>query len=586
MLGNPRSLRSAVFVLSEELYRDPLGYRSIPRLVQYIDRRNGLIALAKACWLLEEWGDLDVEAQLLLVREFIDDHRAPLASNLITEQGRTIFFRPQFLALMKYLALHGRNTAKPIEQDDLKRLGLAMLAVTDLIDAIGKRAKRERSGDDLIKDVAFDIATSSYSVRGLHTTGIRLFVVRARHLYLDIHESLDEASANDYLDINQYFHQATGVNLSDYLSIGLSIIVSYLRFRNEDRRLPDNPNFILLQPTQLFRDSVVEPEIIERIFKMISASLPHFVHTVRDQDRRELAYDFLEMKTTPLLQLDGGIFMPFSLDFLFERLTLGVYWVILDHLNAAYGRSLSNQFTRYNGFLFQEYVTSLTSELAKRTEKDAEEMVLDQLYYVGRQEHRTPDIILFGSDYAILIEASATRLQAKRTTALGIPEAFEQDCEKIIFHNVRSLNTFIENFKSGNVSFDEVATDEIRIFYPVIITIEGFLKYPIIDRFLENTIRERSLLSDEEIAGLSILHVQDLENLEGYSAATFIEALEEWHRDSEELIPDEPFSQLLDSLPKRQDESDWIGQITDRAFRESAALVFGKHLQYSPLDLE
>ena len=494
------------YVESKEILGSELGYAALPRIVSRIDARSGIMSLAKACWIIEQWGATNSSAQKLLVTGFLLDHHARRAIDLIDTQDRIVFFRPQLLTLMKYLARYGRmrSTTEPNKRADLNKLGEALLCISDLISAEFTEKRKSFQEEDPLRRVARELVTESFLMKPLN---LSFELTRARYLFVKIHRRLALDPPTDFVDIDQIFHEATGIDLDTYVSIGIAIATHYLKYIAERQHLSEKLDFIVFQPTNWFRDSLLDRSALAKAFDMISMTLSDFRSMVIGQSRREMAYDFIAMKSRPFLRLGDDTYVLISFEYLFERLTTGVYWVIFDYLKK---NDLQLRFSRYNGIIFQTYVEEIITQTVKQKREQTEKLLIDQTYKIGRKTYRTPDVMLFGSDYAILIEASATRLQAKRTTSLGMPEAFHDDCQKMIFHNAKSLDSCIQHMRNGQVPLEGIRFDKIKNFYPVIVTPERFPKFPIIDMYLDTEIARLSLLSAQDISPLSIMAIEDL----------------------------------------------------------------------------
>lgn len=573
---DPRLPKSIYWTRSEEIYGYPIDYGAIPRIVRHLDARNAIVSLSKACWVLEKWGDTSEEAQRLLAKQFLRGHHLQRAFSLISEPGRVVFFRPQFYLLMKYLARYGwiGDTMRPVGKQELEKLGEALLGVVNLIDAESKRKRRALNVIDRLSGITFELVTTSHVLK---YPDISLALARARYMYVNIHRQLAVEPPLDFIDIDNVFQEATGIGLDEYLSIGIGIISHYYKYNTEEVVLHREQDLNIFRPKQYFRKTALEGEVLRRVFDFISMTLSDFRSQASKQSRREMAYDFLIMKQNPLIKLDDDVFVLISYSYLFERFTTGVYWIVFDHLRDNAKNNLHLQFSRYTGVIFQEYVKKVIKHIVERQPERAEKLIFDQPYRVAKREYRTPDVMLFGNDYAVLIESSATRIQAKRTTSLGNVQAFGKDCEKMFFNNAKSLDTFIRNMRDGKVCLEGIDARRIRRFYPVIVTIEGFPKYPVIDAYIDSEIKKRKLLSGDDIAPLSTLGIYDLEALEKWSDVSLIDALRDWHHNP--WFPHQAFGDYVISSSGQNRQpvhGSWVESVVHKTFSEAATLMFGR----------
>ena len=518
--------RAAAYVFSKDIFGNRIGADTIPRIVQYMNIEETLIVLGKALWLIEDDRLQDASTQLLLANQFLPEIRQDICRELVLD-GRILFFPSQIRCLMKLIFLHCKVAVSesPLENNDLYKIGLALFATSDFL---GKEYRRWNEmfridDEDSFTFMIHQLIGTSYLIRLSNST---YSITRSKIIFNDIHHEINSENESDYVEIDEVFKSATGINLLTYIHIGMGIITYFLEYRGMDST-PKDGNFILLDPDNWFDSTKVEKNLVMTVFKLIAVSIDEYRNEIQKHNQREIGHDFILMRQRPLLNINNRGYLPFSFEYLVERLSIGIYWIIFDYLRE-FNNNTHLKFSRYVGKLFQEYVNKLINIINNRQEKK-EKLILDSKYFIGNNEYRTPDIILIGENYVILIEVSSTRLQAKRTTALGIPQAFEDDIDKMILHNARSLDTFISNFKTHPNILQNIDCSSIKKFYPIIVTIEGFPRFQIISTYIQNRIEEQQLLMDDNIAPLSFLDIDDLEYLEVFCSKRLILLLESWH---------------------------------------------------------
>ncbi|WP_420631918.1 hypothetical protein [Candidatus Leptofilum sp.] len=543
-----------------------------------------MASLIRIAWFLDESGESDMIAQLELSRQLLPSHRQNAAKQLILEQGRIIFFRAQVYILLKYLILYGNDEDNDVESKELQSIGSCLLSVTELISSqVKERKSIQRNETQSLNALTHEIVTNSFILGKFSIPAVRLLMVRARYMFKTIHLRLKNNSKAeiDFLDIDHFFQESVGIQLTEYLNFGTSLIVYFLQFLQKDSALQEK-GFPYIYPQKLFEKSNVHREKVNIFFDLLSITLSQaktdLQASIALEHRREFIYDFLFMKSKPLVQFSSDFLIPFSIPFLFERITSGIFWQLLDHLNQNYDRTISDQFTRYHGRIFQEYVEEFIQEIHKQHPVEGERIVQEQTYRIGKQEGKTSDIMIFGSDYAIFVEASATRMQAKGTISQGTRTAFDSDFKKMILHNAKSLDNFIKKFRSGSITIEGIESEKIAVYYPVIITMETFAgQNSIIHPFLKSTLESDKLFANKDIAGLSVLEIDDIEYLEGYINATLISILKSWHGQSNDLLPKDHFKDHLKNFPEKDELSKTLLlKITGAALDEATQFMFNK----------
>ncbi len=551
-----------------------MGFEAVLRMVPHLDLNNSIIFVTKIIWGLDtlkaDFAQLQLEIAGFVLEKYVDKIRIVLQNS-----SSIIFFQAQLLILVKLIILHSQRRQGPLGDvlpEQMNKIGLSLLGISDEISRQHKFTSTQFEKDDVVDEVAKELFLTAFHLK---SPRLGFSVVRATHLYLNIAKQPLLMKESDYLDFEKVFLEAIGVGLKEFLSFGVGIIVHYTKFSSKPS-FPENPRFIFLEPTTLFRDSQVSPDILTRIFSVLSDDLEGFEKRLKGQTRRELTHDFLDFKTTPLLKLENGLYLPLSLTFLLERITTGAYWIIFDYLKKK-SKAEHDKFMGFHGKLFQIYIEEIMKEILKRTPASSFDIHVDILYEVKKEEHRSTDLIIRKGDALFLFEVSATRLQAKRTTGQGEEESLTNDIEKIVLHNARTMQKCISNIKQGYLQLGNLDASKIKTFYPIIVTLEGLPRHPAVQMFISKKLREEDVFVSQDIAPLALIDASDLEEVEGYTQDDFFQIFLSW-------IKDNLFDQysLADFVKRKYPpidlRSDWQKGITDQIFNESTMLFFGKPL--------
>lgn len=432
-----------VFTSSKEVYGSSWGASSIPRLVQHLGTNNALLALAESVWLLEKYTEVNRDVQMSIAKQVLPRSKWFNVHELVFERDRTVFFRNQFFILMKYVARYSQRKQINVNSfvSDLNNLGPALLAVSDLVNSESSATWTENGEKlDIYSAAVGSLATSYYQSRWLPF----LPLIRYRHMYLSFHRKRSAKQPASYIDIESAFKQAVGVPLEAYFDIGFCLVYYYFKLFLVDAP-PSDQSLIFDRGTQ-FRNAIVDFAWIEQTLQELTMSLEDLKQHAQSASTREIAYDFLLFKNRPLISVEEGLLLSSLLN-LVEKLSAGVYWILSNYFTTIDGPKKSEQWATYNGDLFQDYVTELARAIHQRETSPNKRMLEDKIYSVGKRQERTPDVVLIGTDYAILIEATAARLTARRSIALGEKESIEKDFEKAIFKKARQTDRFINKVK-------------------------------------------------------------------------------------------------------------------------------------------
>lgn len=563
------------YVLSEEVFGHRLGAEALPRLVSHLDANNSLVSLAKAVWALEDKGPLSQQVQYAFASQYLAPVRQLTAKQLLSDPSRILYFRPQLHTAMKFVAMHARQNepSEPVTGDALHRLGTAAHAATDLIARESERISRSLGDNDRVKRISLQLVTGEHLMPGRRLLND---IARSKIMYVYLHEEFRNSPPADYLDISSVFRDATGIDIPTFLEIGFGFMVNLMRFRQQEGILPDKKDFILFHPGQWFGSSEVGADQVERMFETLSMSVDELGLSAAAQNSRELAFDFLAMKERPLIRFHEDTFMPLSFDFVSEKLTTGIYWIVFDRLLKSGAKGTHLQFSRYNGNLFERYVANMAQAIHSRVPENGTHFFSDETYYVGKNQYRTSDAVVIDSENIVLIEATASRMTARRTIAMGIAEAFLDDCDKIIFKKAKELDRFASDLRNGLVSIDGETIDGKKTIIPLIVAIEGFPRMPVIDRFIYGELDRMGVLKSDSIAPLGILAADDLEDIARDDTLGLIDILKAWQSDKRfpSIALGIFISEKMES--KEVESSDWWRENIGRVWNEASEMIFGK----------
>ncbi len=566
---NPRQLGAVVHVEAKDVLGQPLGEQAIQRLLAHVNPLRVLPAVSRAIWTLDKLGPLGEDTQLALARVFLSGPALERATRQVSDFGKTVFFRTQLLALAKYLLKYGNtnSTEDNPTADDIRKSGLALLAITDAITADFRHRERALPQEDKLEHVVFELLSTSYMIR---SPWLIFAMLRPWQMYTDIQNNPILRSSPDYIDVEELFLQASGVSLRDYLSVGIALLIYFIGHYLSDEQVGSfDP--ASLDPGSWLSTSSLPASAVNATLRIIVNTPDQMRARVTPQSRRELLYDFLPFQSSPLLKLPSGRIVLLCFQYLFDRLTTGVYWIVLDHLYTKSGPSASLAWTRFNGRIFQEHVTRRIRELAPRGGPETK-LFEDSLYRIGAQEQRAADAMLLDGNRLVLVESSATRLTARRSVSLGDVDSIRADMDKMVFHNAASLDAVIRHAQAGTLAPEGHSLAGAAQYLPVIVLPEGFPRFPVIDSYLRQQVTSKGLLLQRGVAPLAILDIEELEVLSAKARLSLPEALVRLHSNPRfpALSLTDAIASDLSPLPQGELEAisrQILGEAATRVFR-------------------
>ena len=147
---------------------------------------------------------------------------------------------------------------------------------------------------------------------------------------------------------------------------------------------------------------------------------------------------------TPVLHYPGADGSPgglavIDIAFLLEKITLGLYWLVHDHLRETEGDQARQAWTQAWGSMVEAMVEDdllalapvvLGTESAYYTEEDL------RFAYPG---HKTSDVVIDSGDVLVAVEIGSGRPSVE-TVRAGDPAALRRDLERLAYKKIRQLD--------------------------------------------------------------------------------------------------------------------------------------------------
>lgn len=245
-------------------------------------------------------------------------------------------------------------------------------------------------------------------------------------------------------------------------------------------------------------------------------------------------WDLLAFQETPVLTLGDGLLV-LDEDFLLDRVTTGLYWVVHDHERAR-SKADRHRWTQVYGAMvelqMEESIDALAVPvLGAGSATYSEEGVGDA--YPGKVTDRVVD----RGETFLVMEVVSGRLTV-RSRVDGDVDAFKADTEKLVIKKVRQLDSTGRALASdrGAALTGLKRGVHVRIL-PVVVVAGGFGGYPVNPttvRFVREWVEDEGLLGEAYFDDLCIIDTGELEMLEGLSerGRDPVGLLREWQESS------------------------------------------------------
>jgi len=505
----PIHIPTATTLSHSEIFSSPGTRKELISQVKQLPYAQCILLSSKQASFLEKRGWFDTEAQLGLAKNLFDRESFKKVQGLMRSNTgqlgkRTLFHDWQLRFLVKASLIYGSPMRARLENEQklLRRYGRCLLIINDLMIEDRPEEGYETPGDlrsgiqeALIRQVA------AHRVENPKHLLARYFI-----LFLRIASDPEILNSPNALNIRSAFFDATGIDLRTFLATGLGVYTYYLDVKDFSTRP------FVIKANGFFRRSAVSGKSTKNLFSLLGTNRRIAKKEHRAKYKRGLGklFDLINLMQRPLVQLQGGNYVPVSPQDVVERITAGVYWDIHDHLQG----TEREKFQRFFGELIEAYVRLSFQRMIPESEGLVRRTYYDFPYITKDGERRASDTILFGPNYAVFVDATVGRLRMTETVIPGALDEFREDIQVKIVETARQIDRSIQDFKTGILNFPDWQPNAIQKYHPIIVTSSPL---PIILQTWEEVlhlVQSAGLLTELDIKPLEILSLEDLEFIE------------------------------------------------------------------------
>jgi hypothetical protein len=334
----------------------------------------------------------------------------------------------------------------------------------------------------------------------------------------------------DYVDLPALFQEATGLEADAYVMATILFLGSLFGIdatNAHERSVSFNPNSFR-GDTLSFSESQ-----ISSFFALGGESIEAFLRESRDLYKQGEVepYFHLLLEKSPLVRFEKEA-TAVSLRALEERLTYGVYHILLNARGGPENEAARAKFMRYVGVVFEEVVVSALNRLVKRRitgkrqkgQASAAGIVLSEVELrramLGTPYEGKPvcDAIVVQGKRIVFVECKARKLSVSARGGRD-PEQFFARFDEVVEKAAIQLDSTMRAFGDG--VFSSLGVDPARSIeaLPVVISLQDFHPTPLLYQRIDAITGSLGLLPftlirDVEIAPLEILSTSDLDWLE------------------------------------------------------------------------
>lgn len=535
MLGQVYLRHSDVFGKKPHLstLKKKVGQFKLSNLIFTLARINVLLGWQR---MVGESREQRQKLQGLLVANFIDDDvlKAPLGSPLADEfvagnplpqvghlpsDHVPIFSRQQILNLLRLGILlcheHGSSLTDGKTAGG-RDLGVCCLMMNDhLLTAREERAISKGTDMKRRKHIGMQLAPI---LELYNPPTLEQALVRSEIIFSEILNSPEmQAHARQELkgfDLSRAFVTATGLSLDTYRELTLAVISSVLGHTYDE--LVENANLSMFRRSEILKQSVVNQKDFDRYLSLDCMNLQEAQALFSKTDKKLLKqFDHVKFRSRPLIELESEMIVCADLCFLIEKLSLGIYWTIVDSLK---GKDKDMALQAF-GYLFEIYVNQLLQGISQSNGT----FIPSPKYKTGESSF---DAVICRGNHLIVLEhkGSFMDIEAKYS---GKVRAFENALDKKFGANegviqlAKHIGRLFCHPPSDRDQIEELdrvllnSRSKIEKIIPVLIVRESFLRFSAIEELLSRRfarlLARQKVSSGVDIAPLAVIDIDTLE---------------------------------------------------------------------------
>jgi hypothetical protein len=500
--------------------------------------------------------------QANLCKFFFNDYTLKrVKENFSTEKN--VFNRQQILFMIKMSLLHCKTVGEKstLTQKQKNKLGNSCLVINDFLTLLDVSNSKINSGSYYDKlefiwkelmpnyeinnpvDIKYDIARN------------RLFFKKVLHLIPDNKKPFD---------LEDIFLKSTQLNLDDFINLIFACLAIYVEMRKNFKQRPQN---LTIKKTAFTENSAISEDDANKILNLVSLPLCNYKEKILNSPDKDNIYGFLIFKKYPIVKLDKDNYLCLDLNYLLEKLSTGIFWIINDSLP----KQSRNDFRSFWGNIFENYINHIFEEISRNSTisfianprlKNSDDEISDAVIINEK------DVFLIETKFTTMT-ADAKYLDSIDSLKKEIVQKFEKN-RKGEWKGYGQLSNSINKIFSDPSNYNHLfKLSDIKMIYPILIVNENFINSPftnyILNRNFQSLLNFHSLKKYKhlQVLPLTIMTIQELE-----ASIPFLEEISIFFQEWFSFNPDmkRSFSDLL--ISKYKDDSPIENFIVDTEYKK------------------
>ena len=386
------------------------------------------------------------------------------------------------------------------------------------------------------------IPSREYAINPSPLPHIKKSLVRSEELLARFRKMSSE------FDVSETFSQATCLTLQDYQYLIYTILNVTSHFCPED----------ILEGDALFVDikrySDLTP-LYEKLLQQTCVSIDELPH--RTETSNPWPDEFRLWRQYPLVKLSENQVFCVDIGFLLAKIETGVFWILRNQLEKE-KKNTGKKIIRLRGEVVESYTASIIKRGINSQALSYRETYMVSPTYDHKDQNQCTDIAVCGNDALVLLECKAPLLTA-RSKFSGEFIAFHSEMKRkvIVRDGKNQLWDAIQKLghtnKKKRLGVKGLDMSKVKLIYPVLVLEDIIFSLLFMNWYFDlefqRFVKYNDLRNDLQIMPLSVLTIDDLENLEPYLRDTPLhEHLHRWISQFFRRKKSFPFGEYLRSL--------------------------------------
>lgn len=435
--------------------------------------------------------DAAVVQKKLLDLFFNKEKEQYFLDGLIRGKYHVIFHSQQIYLFIIYLLKYGNEKTELSEKEVINKTGEILIYLNDHC------------------DMEFD--TKDHVSKAIQRKRLVGYLWSLGHLTYAFHKDMYKELTITYSIFKEYsteklennFSDITGLTLEKYWAVSFALFASW---SNQD------PSFhkTIIDKNNYFENcSNVNDQEIEKVFKLLGGNLK-LVKSINKEtleNFNKYPHNFEAIRIKPVIEIEKDNYICTSLPYLVHKITTGVLEDLRFNLGSI---EYTDRIGEEVGNMYEDYVWDKIDAIYNQG-------TINRAFNESYKNTEIADAVIDYGEDLIFIEVKAMFIQKKYRLSAEY-KSIERGLKKFLINKgAKQLNDRIDEFKKGKIKIKEIDENNIKRYWPILITCTDEIPLiGILEEEYQNILNKYDILQDSYVKPLTIINLEELMTLLEY----------------------------------------------------------------------